>query len=165
MKSDTKGLKKMLRSLRQMNGMKVRWGFFEDSEHPNPRGISSIATIAALVESGHDNGGMFPGTTTPARPFFETAANDAENRRQVRALIKKLQRKVLQGKMDPEDKLKQVGELLVNQLQASILNFSSPPLENSTIAVREWRYGTSWDDPLIESGAMYDAIRFEVDKV
>lgn len=163
MKKNTKGLDKLLKSLRQMNGMKVKWGFFEDSQYQDPRGIESVAEVAALVEHGHDNGGMFPNTTTPPRPFFETATTDAENHRAVRALIKKLQRKVLQGKIDPTTKLEAVGRLLVEQVQESILNFSDPKLEESTIAVREWRYGTSWDDPLIESGTLFDSVEYKVE--
>lgn len=164
MRKNTKGLDKLISNLRKMNGMKLEWGFFEGSKHPNPRGIDEISEIAKMVERGHSNGGLFEGTTTPPRPFFATAVADRENKRQIRALIKKLQRKVLQGKMTPEEKMNQIGKLVTSQLRDSILNFSGAPLKQSTLDLREWRGNTSID-PLIESGAMLQAVDYQVTEV
>jgi len=165
MKKNTKLLDEMMKSLRKMNGMKVRWGFNDEAEYDNPRGHAQIAHVAQLVEKGHPNGGAFEGSKdTPARPFFKTAVEDSENHRKVRALIKHLQRKVLQGKLSPEDKMEEIGELLAKQLRVSIINFKSPELSPATISMRENRDVYS-DDPLIESSAMLDAVDFEVYEV
>ena len=163
MKKNTKLLDEMVKKLRKMNGMKVKWGFDADAEYSDPRGFEKISDVAQLVENGHNNGGMFPNTVTPPRPFFKTATEDQENHREMRALIKKLQRDVLRGKISPEDKMEQLGELACKQLRESILNFGGQ-LEQSTLDVREYR-GVSSDDPLIESGEMLDAVTFEVYEV
>lgn len=164
MRKNTKALDKLVANLRKMNGMKVEWGFFQGDKHPDPRGIDEISEIAKLVENGHENGGIFAGTSTPPRPFFATSVNDQENKRQIRALIKKLQRQVLQGKLSPEEKMNRIGRLLVSQLQDSIVNFTGRPLQQSTLDLREWR-GNSSLEPLIETGAMLSSVKFQITRV
>jgi hypothetical protein len=162
MKSDTKLLDQMIKNLRKMQGMKVEWGFFDD-EYADPRGVSKVSEVAQLVEDGHPNGGIFEGTNTPERPFFKAAANSKENQRAVSALIKKNQRKVLQGKMTTEQNLNEVGELLVRQLQDSIENFTGTPTE-ATIAMREKR-GESSTDVLIETGTLWTGVEYQLKEV
>ena len=162
-KSNKKGLKKLITDLRKMNGGKLEWGFFEEDTYPNLRGVESVADVALLVENGHDNGGLFEGTSTPARPFFETAVTDNENIYQIRAAIKKLQRYVLQGKMSPEQKMEALAEIVVTQLKDSIINYTGPNnyIADSTKEMRESR-GSSSDDPLIESGTLVDSVKAKV---
>jgi hypothetical protein len=162
MKTDKKLLEQMIESLRKMQGMKVEWGFFDD-EYSDPRGVSKVSEVAQLVEDGHPNGGIFEGTTTPERPFFKSATSSKENQRAVSALIKKNQRKVLQGKMTPKQKLDEVGELLVRQLQDSIENFAGAPSE-ATIAMREKR-GESSSDVLIETGTLWTSVEYQLKEV
>lgn len=160
-KRDTTALKRMIADLRKMNGGKLEWGFFDEDTYDNPRGEASVAAVAMMVEEGHDNDGLFPGTSTPPRPFFSSAVNDAENIRQVRAAIKHLQRKVLQGKISPDEKMAQLSDVLTDQLKESILTFSGAPLQDSTLDMREWR-GVDGDDPLIESGTLLESVKAKV---
>lgn len=164
MKKNTKALDKMLKSLRKMNGMKVEWGFFSDTEYPDPRGEPSVSEVAKLVNDGHQNGGAFPGTSTPARPFFDQAVSDKGNHAEMRRAIKRLQRMVLQGKITPEEKMEELGELAVKQLGQSIINFRPRTLSQATLAMREWR-GESSIDPLIESGLLLDSVEYQVREV
>ena len=164
MKKNTKALDTMLKSLRKMNGMKLEWGFFSDAEYPDPRGEASVAEVAKLVHDGHANGGAFPGTTTPARPFFDQATSDKGNHAEIRRAIKKLQRMVLQGKITPEEKMEELGELVTKQLRQSILNFRPKTLSQATLAMREWR-GESSIDPLIESGLLLDSVEYQIKEV
>lgn len=160
MKKNTKLLDQMVKSLRKMNGLKLKWGFF-DEEYDDPRGVEKVSEVAQLVEEGHKNGGLFPGTTTPPRPFFKTSVESAENHREIRAAIKKYQRWVLQGKIDPVDKLDIVGDILVKQLRESILNFGGS-IKDSTIDMRDYR-GYSGEDPLIESGKLLDSVEYQIE--
>lgn len=160
-KRNTGNIKRMISDLRKMHGGKLEWGFFDEDTYDNPRGEVSVAAVAQLVEEGHENGGMFEGTSTPPRPFFKTALEDAENIRQIRAAIKHLQRKVLQGKISPEEKMEQLADLVCDQLRESIIAFSSPPLKESTLEVREKR-GISGEDPLIESGTLLESVKAKV---
>lgn len=161
MKKNTKLLDQMVKSLRKMNGLKIKWGFF-DEEYPDPRGFEKVSEIAQLVENGHKNGGLFEGTTTPPRPFFKAAVESPENHHEIRAAIKKYQRWVLQGKIDPVDKFDLVGDILVKQLRESILNFGGS-IQQSTKDMRDYR-GFSGDDPLIESGILLDSVEFQVEE-
>lgn len=160
MKKNTKLLDQMVKSLRKMNGLKLKWGFF-DEEYDDPRGVEKVSEVAQLVEEGHKNGGLFPGTTTPPRPFFKTSVESAENHLEIRAAIKKYQRWVLQGKIDPVDKLDIVGDILVKQLRESILNFGGS-IKDSTIDMRDYR-GYSGEDPLIESGKLLDSVEYQIE--
>lgn len=162
-KSNTKGINKLIADLRKMHGGKLEWGFYEEDKYPDPRGADSAADVARLVEEGHPNGGIFEGTTTPARPFFSNAVNDEENIRELRRAIKHLQRKVLQGKITPEDKMEGLGEIVKRQLEESILNFSGVPLQDSTLDMREWREHTEYgDSPILETGFLLESIKFKV---
>jgi hypothetical protein len=164
MKKNTKALDTMLKSLRKMNGMKLEWGFFSDAEYPDPRGEASVAEVAKLVHNGHANGGAFPGTTTPARPFFDQAVTNKNNHAEIRKAIKKLQRMVLQGKMTPEKKMEELGEIVTRHLRESILNFRPKTLSQATLAMRKWR-GKDSIDPLIESNLLFDSVKFQVRRV
>jgi hypothetical protein len=161
MRKNTKALDKLFKSLRKMQGMKVEWGFFTDAEYPNPRGEPSVAEIAKLVHMEHSNGGLFPGTVTPARPFFDQAVSDTGNQQEIRRAIKKLQRLVLQGKITPEHKMEQLGEIATKQLRQSILNFRPRTLSKATIDMRKWRNNSSID-PLVESGLLVSSVEFQV---
>lgn len=161
MKKNTKLLDQMVKSLRKMNGLKIKWGFF-DEEYADPRGVEKVSEVAQLVEEGHNNGGLFAGTYTPPRPFFKTSVESAENHREIRAAIKKYQRWVLQGKIDPVDKFDMVGNILVRQLRESIINFGGT-IRESTKDMRDYR-GVSGDDPLIESGTLLDSVEFQVEE-
>ncbi len=164
MKKNTKLLDEMLKNLRKMNGLKLKWGFDSNAEYPEPRGISSVAKVAQLVEEGHANGGAFPNTVTPPRPFFKQSVEDQENHHAVRALIKHLQRKVLHGKISPEDKMEEIGELVTKQLRESIVNFTSPDIKESTLSMRENREISS-TDPLRETDTMLNAVGYEIGEV
>ena len=164
MKKNTKALDKMIKALRKMNGMKVEWGFFSDAEYPDPRGESSVAEVAKLVHEGHQNGGAFPGTVTPPRPFFDQATADKGNHAEMRKAVKRLQRMVLQGKITPEEKMEELGELAVKQLRQSILNFRPRTLSQATLDMREWR-GESSIDPLIESSLLLDSVEYQIREV
>jgi hypothetical protein len=162
-KSNTHGLKKLIADLRKMNGGKIEWGFFEEDTYANPRGAESVAEVAMLVENGHDNGGLFEGTSTPPRPFFEMAVTDSENIRQIRAAIKKYQRYVLQGKMSPEQKMEALADIVVAQLRESIINYTGPNnyITDATKEMRDSR-GSSSSDPLVESGTLVDGVKAKV---
>ena len=151
-KKSTKILDKMIDSLRQMNGLKVEWGFFEDAKYDDPRGEDSVAKIAQWVEYGHQ-------VNVAPRPFFQIALQ--KHHKEIRALIKHLQRKVLQGKLSPEEKMDTIAKALKKQLEDSILDLSTPELKDSTIAARKSR-GIDSDDPLLETWTLVDSVEYQI---
>ena len=165
-KSDTRKLKAVIKALRKMQGGKISWGF-DDTPHPNGRGADTMGDVARLVEMGHVNGGLFPNTYTPARPFFQSAVDDSENHRRIRAIIKRKQRDVLQAaaRNKPialQAKMDAIGEELVRQVRESLDNYNYQ-VADTTIAMREWRGFTS-KDPLKESGSLYDGVTFSLER-
>jgi len=161
MKKNTKLLDEMLKSLRKMNGMKVYWGFDSEATYDEPRGFEKVSDVAQLVENGHKNGGLFPNTSTPERPFFKAAVDDKNNHQEVRKEIKRMYAQIVKGNMSPEDRLENLGDILVRQLRDSIKNFGGE-IEPSTLDMRE-RRGSSSNDPLIESGNMLEAVTFRIE--
>lgn len=151
-KKNTKTLDKMIDSLRQMNGLKLEWGFFEDAKYDDPRGEDSVAKIAQWLEYGHQ-------VNVPPRPFFQIALQ--KHHKEIRALIKHLQRKVLQGKITPMEKMHTLGKALTKQLEDSILDLSTPELKDSTIAARKSR-GIDSDDPLLETWTLVDSVEYQI---
>lgn len=160
-KRNSSNLKRMIADLRKMNGGKLEWGFFDEETYDDARGTASVAEVAQLVHDGHENGGLFEGTTTPARPFFQTAVDDEENRRQLRAAIKKLQRQVLEGKITPEEKMEKLAELVKSQLKDSVDNFVGKGPSEATIAMRESR-GSDSKEALIETGKLSESISAKI---
>ena len=106
---------------------------------------TSVALVAAINEYGR------PSIGQPPRPFFRNmiAEKSPEWPNTVKALL-------IANNYDAEKTLEQVGVVIKNQLQASIQEFTSPPLKPSTIAAK------GFDKPLIDSGEMRNSVDFVV---
>lgn len=118
----------------------LRVGFLEGSTSPDGE---SIPLRAALNEFGHGN--------VPPRPFFRNMIS-AKSDEWPEGLAIALKA----NNYDAEKALEIAGHAIAGQLQASIKDFTSPPLAQSTID----RKGHS--QPLIETGDMIRAVDFEV---
>lgn len=128
------------------------------AQHPNAD--ASVAQVAAWQEFGT------PGSDDrtydkvrghiPSRPFVRTGL--AKYEVEIKAAIKRAFKRVLGGDATAEQAQAEVGERMVEAVQQSILDARSwaKPLAESTIERK------GHDDPLIESGAVYDATSYAV---
>lgn len=120
----------------------------------HPSGVP-VAQVAAWNEEGHMNGGMFAGTRTPPRPFIRVGflkkikpLVDAELAYKVNLIA--------QGKMTWTTFYRDIGKQLVEIMQKEILDWNSPP--NSPVTVEK----KGFNDPLIETGTLYDSVKFRI---
>jgi hypothetical protein len=131
--------------LRKMQDMTLSWGFYDDAP-TYPDGMT-VASVAMLNEEGHD-------VNTPARPFMSTQADEAKPK--LRVMIKKYYRALTKGTITAKERLEMVGEAMVEDLKEEIIAWSNPSNMQSTIDRK------GFDDPLIESGLMYDNVDYKI---
>lgn len=125
---------------------KVKVGFPEGGgEYPDGM---PIVTVAVWNEFGN--------AVTPERPFFRLAM--ADNKAKYRKMTKALAKKVLNGSITKEKALEMLGEEAVADIQDSIVNLTSPPNTEITIALK----GSS--NPLVDTGLMKQSVTSEVIK-
>lgn len=133
-----------LRSLLQDRAVKV--GVLRGTgPHPNSEEGLSIAQILAFNEFGTP--------TIPERPVIRFTLRNS--RKRYRAVLTKLFRKVLNGKMRDTVALGTFGELVQTDVQLRILNLRTPPNAPSTIKLK----GSS--NPLIATGVVRQSIRWD----
>ncbi|MES2167970.1 MAG: hypothetical protein V4458_13215 [Pseudomonadota bacterium] len=101
--------------------------------------------VAAVNEFGAPSRGI------PPRPFFRTMVADKSS-----TWGKAIEENLVQKNYDVEATLMIVGEGIKDQLQQSILELTSPPLKESTIARK------GFDKPLIHHNDMINSAGFEV---
>ena len=119
---------------------KVKVGFFSDAKYEDGE---SIANVAAIQEFGAQGQGI------PERPFFRKSIAIIDN-----DLPKKLPNMVDPETMAPD--LDAVGAYAVDVIKDSIADLKRPPNAPSTIMLKKS------GDPLIDSGQLHDAPRYEV---
>lgn len=155
------GVGKLREDVATMQRQRVTVGYQGPSgaaQHPNAD--ASIAQVAAWQEFGT------PGSDDrtydkarghiPSRPFVRTGL--AKYKNEIAEAIKAAFRAVLDGSATVEQAQADVGERMVEAVQQTILDARSwaKPLAESTIERK------GHDDPLIESGAVYDATSYAV---
>ncbi|KQQ62968.1 hypothetical protein ASF66_01030 [Pseudomonas sp. Leaf129] len=120
-----------------------------------PKGAGSyedgltIATIAAVNNFGSADG------TVPPRPFLVPAIDKGSP--QYRRLAEIMLPKVMAGEMDMRVLLEQMGNLAEGHVKQEITDLRIPPNAASTISKK------GSDNPLIDTGALRQSIRYVVD--
>jgi len=147
LKLDDRVWKKMERRLKRIQSKSVRVGWWR-SYYPDG---TSVAQVAAWNEEGHLNGGMFPGTFTPPRPFIRTGfLPKAKN---VLNEYSKLFFLYVDGSVKISDFWGAMSRELEEKMKESILEFKSPGNAEVTISMK------GFDDPLINTGNLYDSVK------
>lgn len=134
----------------EFEGKIVQVGFPTNAQYEDGTPIASIAII-------HEFGA--PEAHIPPRPFFGPSI--AEHKADWIAAVKKVVKIAAQNDLSAEDALDGVGVLMSAQIQETIANIYDPALAESTLAARE-RRGNGSTKPLIDTGAMYDAVTYAV---
>lgn len=122
------------RKLKRGGTLKV--GFFENARYPDG---TSVAMVAAIQEYGA------PAASIPPRPFLRPVIKDHEHE-WPGVILQQL--KAQDG--DVIKALSALGEVIVHEIQQSIIDVTAPPLSPITIMLRKMRK----DDPdLVVTGA------------
>lgn len=149
-KEDRRGARRLRQLLSPKHSRSIRTGWW-NSMHED--GIT-VAQIAAWNEEGRINKGFFNGTITPPRPFVRLGFIPA-TRKKLNNLAPAL-REVFSGRKTWDEFFTSLSSELKEDLQEVILEWSTPPNSAATIALK------GFNDPLIESGLMYDSVKTEV---
>lgn len=147
---DTKQWDKMARNLMRGAPKAIRIGWWS-TRHPS--GVPT-AQVAAWNEEGHMNGGMFAGTYTPPRPFIRTGFVP-KSKKTLPKYFPYIHR-IAMGQMSWGALYKMMAEDYVTLMKETILSWNSPANSPATVAIK------GFNDPLIESGALYDSVKYKV---
>jgi hypothetical protein len=132
-----------LRDIGKKAGAKLEIGFLEGSTAGDNG--ESAAEIAAYQEYGTSN--------IPARPFFSTCVN--QNRKNWTTLLAPA---LKNAKFDGEKALDIIGNQAKGDLQETMREWDTPPNAPSTVKAK------GFNDPLIDTGNLLDAVSFKVTK-
>lgn len=144
-----RGWKRIRRQTTLMKRAGVRVGV-QSSEPPRDDG-TSMALVAAANEFGTADGHI------PERSFLRSTVD--ENRANYNRIIRRLKDDILSGRRKIWESLSLLGQKVQTDVQRKIASNVPPPNAPSTIA----RKGSS--RTLIDTGALRQSIRYEVDGV
>lgn len=109
----------------------------------------TIATIAAVNNFGSADGHI------PARPFLAPAVENGAP--EYRRLVEVMLPKVMSGEVEMQTLLAQIGQLAEGHVKQQITELRTPPNAQSTIDKK------GSDNPLIDTGALRQSIRYVLD--
>jgi len=109
----------------------------------------TIATVAAVNNFGSADGRI------PARPFLAPAVENGAP--EYRRLVELMLPKVMSGEMEMQTLLAQMGQLAEGHVKQQITDLRTPPNAQSTIDKK------GSDNPLIDTGALRQSIRYVID--
>lgn len=131
----------------------IEVGWFSEAKYDN--GLP-VAWVALLNEYGYMTSGKYQGWHPP-RPFFRVFLKEfITNSVLVRDKISPKVNRVALGKMTWAALNREIGQELVNWVKKKILETKSPPNTPLTISLK------GFNDPLIETGRMYDTVRYRI---
>lgn len=139
-------LKRILKNVARMKGAKVEVGVLSDKNHT--KAGMSVKKLAAIHELGSVSANI------PARPFVEPTMRD--NRFEYRRMMFEDAKNLAKGRKDPKKSLSQIGEMAVEDMKMKILDGQFAPLKPRTVLAK------GHDQPLIDTGQLYDAIEYKV---
>lgn len=137
----------------QLESKQVKVGFIGGVVHEHSN--ETVAQIAAWNEYGQ------PENNQPPRPFFRNAINEHEKEWQD-ALAK-----MIRSGMDVDQALDLIGSQIQGDVQLSISQLIEPPLSPVTLKIRRTRKTRRTDStkPLVDSGEMFDGVKYEVSDI
>lgn len=145
------GLNNILKEIKKFEGAVVKAGILEGSGSVN--GVS-IAEYATWNENGV--AGKKGKWKIPPRPFIKGWV--ANNQKQIASTIQRLYGEVASGNITADEALKRLGVFAKSGIQSYIRRGDFVPNAPSTIRKK----GSS--QPLIDSGAMRNAVNYEVER-
>lgn len=153
LKKDTKAWERMKKRLLTRTPKAVDVGWFSEARYDN--GLP-VAWIAMLNEYGYMTSGKYKGYHPP-RPFFRAFLKQYVNSTVlVGRNIVPLVNQVALGKITWAEMHRRLGKQMVEWVKQQILNTNSPPNSPLTISLK------GFNDPLINTGRMYDTVRFRI---
>lgn len=133
------------------NDLQLNVGFFEEDRYGEENDNHPVAYIAEIQDKGYG---------PPARPFMSGAGGltgairSAPYQKEYQLSIEH----ILEGKSTFTQEYTKIGKLLVEDTKEIIDDWSSPPNAPLTVELK------GFNDPLIETGTMRDAVKYKIEK-
>lgn len=154
-KKNTKEWDRMKARLMKTAPRQIDVGWFEEAVYPDG---TPVAWIAMLNEYGYMTTGKYQGYHPP-RPFFRTFLKEfITNTVLMNSKIAPKVAAVAEGKLTWAALHREIGQQLVDWVKKKILETKSPHNTPLTISLK------GFDDPLIETGKMYDTVRYKLSR-
>lgn len=153
---NTKGWQKLKKKMQALNGMEARAGWFTGQNYGPENQNLPIAMVAMWNEEGHDNGGIFAGTSTPPRPFIRTLFMKLRKSSAFRSLISRELRMYFAGQKTSHQMMKTIGNFVREEMKETIAGWTTPPNRPSTVERK------GFNNPLVETGLMGRSIAVKV---
>lgn len=149
-KCNSKEWDKIKRRLTRQSPKSTDVGFWNTT---HPSGFS-VAQVAMWNDRGRVNGqdSKFPGSVSPPRPFMRIGLMGSIAKEILPTFLNKIHL-IASGSMTWAVFNKQLEDTLRNKLQQIIIDWNSPPNSKATIDIK------GFDDPLINTGAMFDSVK------
>ncbi len=149
LKKDTRVWDKLKRDMSPRNGLELRVGFFEGNYGPENENLN-VAQVAQFNEEGTSN--------NPTRPFIRVGFMAPIKGGAYNKNFKESIQRILSGQSSFKDEYKKLGAIAVRDLKKSIADWDTPPNSPRTIENK------GFNNPLIDSGLMYDSVDFKVER-
>lgn len=149
---DNSGSRALEKLADQIKKSKLEVGFFETAKYPDG---TPVAYVAAIQEFGN------PAGNNPSRPFFRNAISKNDGWKQ---LATKAMNAVVEGRMELNQALNQMGLKMAADVKDSITDGSYEALKQSTLDARQSRKRTEGvaSKPLIDTGQMLQSVTYAV---
>ena len=149
---DNSGSEALEKLADQIKKSKIEVGFFESAIYPDG---TPVAYVAAIQEFGSPAGNI------PSRPFFRNAISQNDGWKQ---LATKAMSAVVEGRMELNQALNQMGLKMSADVKDSITDGSYEALKQSTLDARQSRKRTQGvaSKPLIDTGQMLQSVTYAV---
>lgn len=149
---DNSGSEALEKLAGQIKKSKLEVGFFESAKYPDG---TPVAYVAAIQEFGN------PAGNNPSRPFFRNAISQNDGWKQ---LATKAMNAVVEGRMELNQALNQMGLQMAGDVKDSITDGSYEALKQSTLDARQSRKRTEGvaSKPLIDTAQMLQSVTYAV---
>ena len=149
---DNSGSEALEKLADQIKKSKLEVGFFESATYPDG---TPVAYVAAIQEFG------YPAGNIPSRPFFRNAIAQNDG---WKPLATKAMSAVVEGRMELNQALNQMGLKMAADVKDSITDGSYEALKQSTLDARQSRKRTQGvaSKPLIDTGQMMRSVTYAV---
>ena len=158
--SDTSKWQQMKRNLQKGQNLAVKVGWFDGKKHTSERSQNiTLAQIAKWLEEGHMNGGLYPNTWTPPRPFIRIGLMSAlKESHWLQKQISFYLPQIIDGRMTWTQFYQKLGPSLQKLLQEVMNAWDTPTNSPLTVALK------GFNNPLIESGYLRDNVEWRLGK-
>lgn len=150
LKIDKSAWTKMKKDLLKTNQMELKVGYFEGSNYGPENDNLPVAQVAQWNEEGS--------ATNPTRPFIRVGFMGPIKKGAYDSYFAESMQRIAEGKSSFKQEYTKLGPILVADLKDVIAKWDTPPNSPKTIENK------GFNNPLIDSGTMYESTSFEVGK-